>query len=376
MKAVFDRAALASEFLLVGGYAPTRSPKEVLQNVKLTATGSRVVLEATNEMTGIKSEIPADVEVEGSVLLPVQRVSSILRESVCSDITIEVVDTSVVIKGKGSKFKFPTVDSAGFPSPEPVKSQARCELAGAATVDAFNRVLYATSKGEHGRYALSGVKIELNDTEGKERNHLTMIATDGRRLALQEVSVLEHGGSFGDSLVIDQNAAKLLARSIVPDSVVEFRADHRMAQFAFGHRSIYTRLIEGVFPPWQKIVPDTADGYSSIKLDPSGFIQAVRQAGVVTDQESKALSVKIDGSNMITIEAKTADIGASNVEYQVEYTGDPAEFVVDYKYLLDAAKAASSAEFLILKVASETSPVVIVDDQETYLSLIMPMATN
>jgi len=375
MKAVFDRAALASEFLLVGGYAPTRSPKEVLQNVKLTATGGRVVLEATNELTGIKSEIPADVEVEGSVLLPVQRVSSILRESNCADITIEVQDTSVVVTGKGSKFKFPTVDAAGFPSPEPVKSGASCKLAGAATVDAFNRVLYATSKGEHGRYALSGVKIELDDSQGKVRNHLTMIATDGRRLALQEVNVIEHGGSFGDSLVIDQNAVKLLARSIVPDSVVEFRADHRVSQFTFGHRTIYTRLIEGVFPPWEKIVPDT-DGYCSIKLDPSGFIQAVRQAGVVTDQESKALSVKIDGSNMITIEAQTADIGASNVEHHVEYTGDPAEFVVDYKYLLDAAKAASDAEFLILRVGGEANPVVIVDDQETYLSLIMPMATN
>ena len=118
MKAVFKSDLLASEFAVAAMFAPPRSPNEVFQNVKLTVGDGSASLEATNGETGVRCEIGEGVETkeQGIVLLPVQRVGSILREFSEENIEISSSGNSVQFKGKGSKYKCQVASPDSFPS--------------------------------------------------------------------------------------------------------------------------------------------------------------------------------------------------------------------------------------------------------------------
>ncbi len=118
MKITCQRDSLTSAFALAASIAPTRSPKEILQNVKLTATGGKLTLTATDMEVGIRLDLDEDIEIEteGTALLPVQRTMAILRESNDESLTLETDDSGVRILGSRSKFRLPGNNPDEFPN--------------------------------------------------------------------------------------------------------------------------------------------------------------------------------------------------------------------------------------------------------------------
>ncbi len=178
MKALCNRDGLLSAFGMVSGVAPARSPKPILQNIKLIADPDEgSVLMATDLEVGIRHRVLGmKVEQPSSAILPTQRMTSILRTSDDQELWVEGEEDHLIVRGRRSEFKLPSEDPSGYPEVPDFAATSYHVVAAADLRKLIRRTIFATDV-ESTRYALGGVLVELTG------DSITMVGTDGRRLA-------------------------------------------------------------------------------------------------------------------------------------------------------------------------------------------------
>ena len=211
MKITCQRESLTAAFSLAASVAPSRSPKEILQNVKVTATGGKTVLTATDQEVGIRIDLVDTVEIgqEGTALLPVQRTMAILRESTDETLEIETDDSGVRIQGSRTKYRLPGSNPDEFPSVTGFEEEKYHALATRLFREMIRRTVFATDM-ETSRYALGGVLLEM------EESRITAVGTDGRRLAKMEGTGESIGGhqTSGTTTIVPTRAIQLIERAL------------------------------------------------------------------------------------------------------------------------------------------------------------------
>ncbi len=211
MKITCQRDSLTSAFALAASIAPTRSPKEILQNVKLTASGGKLTLSATDMEVGIRLDLDEniDIETEGTALLPVQRTMAILRESNDESLTLETDDSGVRILGSRSKFRLPGNNPDEFPNVSGFEEDKYHVIPTRLLREMIRRTVFATDS-ETSRYALGGVLLEMED------ERVTAVGTDGRRLARMEGTGESVGGhqTSGMTTIVPTRAIQLIERAL------------------------------------------------------------------------------------------------------------------------------------------------------------------
>ena len=180
MKILCQRAQLAAGLQNVGGVVPTRTPKEILKNVKLHVADGKATLIATDQEVGIRYDLPeVEADAGGDVLLPLQRLAAILREVSEDVVAIEVTDDALRVKCGHSDFRLSVSDPAEFPDVPGFADEQYFATPAAAFKQGIQRTLFAADV-ESTRYALGGVLLDFNE------QGLTLAATDSRRLAVRD----------------------------------------------------------------------------------------------------------------------------------------------------------------------------------------------
>ncbi|MEM9646180.1 MAG: DNA polymerase III subunit beta [Planctomycetota bacterium] len=371
MKITCDRRVFAAAYQTVAAFAPTRSPKEILTNVLVTASDSSIKLSATDMEVGFCTEIKEGIEVSegGSVLLPVVRTAGIVRESNDEQLKIENQDGTAIIKGDRSNFRLPTANPEEFPGVRPFESRAYHIIESEALRTAIGRTVRFT-ENDSARYALGAVLVQM---EGEDIN---VVGTDGRRLghmAITGESVQSHQTS-GFSTLIPTKSAVLIQRVLShEEGPVYFAAHPSDVQIKMGNGVLYTRLVEGRFPNWRQVIPNK-DNSEECQVTAGVLASAVRQAAITTDQESRALDIQF-ADRSICLEATAADVGSSRVEVPVEYDGSKIEVNLDHRYVADFCKSVDPEDVLKIELHPSHSPVVFRTD-DRYECVIMPMSRD
>src|SRR5579872_1010115 len=193
MKLHCHRPALAAALQVVSGVVPSRTPKEVLKNIKLEVTGGKATLLGTDAEVGVRYEIPGvEIESEGETLLPSARVSAIIRELVEDAVDISVNADAVWIKSGKSEFRLSAQDASEFPPVAEFDEERYHAIPGKSLREAIRRTAFATDT-ESSRYALGGVLLEF------AKDKLTLAATDTRRLAVFETTCRTQGAEQQDN---------------------------------------------------------------------------------------------------------------------------------------------------------------------------------
>ncbi|MEM6690409.1 MAG: DNA polymerase III subunit beta [Planctomycetota bacterium] len=368
MKIVCQRDSLTNAFSLAASIAPSRSPKEILQNVKINASADKLILIATDMEVGIRLEMSdgVEVETEGTALLPVVRMMSILRESNDETLTIETDDTGIRISGSRSRFRLPGSNPDEFPSVVGFEEEKYHVLPTRLFREMVKRTVFATDP-ESSRYALGGVLFEM------EGNQVTAVGTDGRRLARMEgtgESIGEHQTS-GMTTIIPTRAIQLMERAVSDsDETVDVAARQSDLLVRTSRAVIYSRLVEGRFPNWRQVMPQRED---SVQLDMTvgPVFAALRQAAIVTDMDSRGIDFTFaDGT--LRLEASTAEIGESQVELPIAYEGESISLTMDFRYVADFLKVLDNETNFIFDVQNSGTPAILSTD-DGYAYVIMPM---
>lgn len=372
MKITCDREKLLAAFQSVAAVAPARSPKPILQNVKLEVTeGGTASLSATDLEVSIRREVEGvEAESPGSVLLSVTRFGAILRESSDTTFRLETDGVKTLIRGERSRFNLPTENPAEFPAPAAFGADAYYQVPTRLLKEMIRRTIFATDN-ESSRYALGGVKFEISDA-----GRLIAVGTDGRRLAKMEgpVEKIGEAAPVGDSTIVPTRSLQLVDRTLVDDEApTRFAVRANDAVFATTASVLSTRLLEGRFPRWRDVVPTRS---SSVKIEvPVGpFYAAVRQAAIVTSDESRGVDFTF-GEGSLVLAGQAAEVGESHVEMPVAYDGAKIEITLDPRYLIDFLKTLDpERSFTLDLVDSDAAALALTDDGYTYV--LMPLAKD
>ena len=369
MKITCQRESLTAAFSLAASIAPTRSPKEVLQNVKITADGGKLTLTATDMEVGIRLELSdgVEIETEGTALLPVQRTMAILRENNDEQLSFETDESGIRVQGSRSKFRLPGNNPDEFPAVTGFDESKYHVVPARLFRELVKRTVFATD-AESSRYALGGVLLEM------EGDSVIAVGTDGRRLARMQGSGTSEGGhqTSGASTIVPTRAIQLMERALNDsDESVDIAARNNDFLVRTSTAVIYSRLVEGRYPNWRQVFPQRDNG---VKLDMTvgPLFAALRQAAIVTDRESRGIDFTFaDGT--LRLEASTAEIGESQIELPIAYDGDPITLTLDHRYVADFCKVLDNESTFILDIESGSAPALLTTD-DGYGYVIMPMA--
>jgi DNA polymerase-3 subunit beta len=368
MRALCNREALLTAFGMVSGVVPIRSPKPILQNVKLiTDTADAAVLMGTDLEVGIRHRVlGVKVECAGTVVLPTVEMGSILRTSTDTELAIESDEERLLIRGVHSEFTLPVEDSNLFPEVPDFAASSYYVIAAADLKKLIRRTVFATDV-ESTRYALGGVLVELTPES------ITMVGTDGRRLArMSAPAEAEHNPTAPTgSPVIPVKALKLIERNLVDtDPPVHLTIQGGTSVLMRTESAvIYSRLVEGRFPRYQDVFPSSVE--VKIPLEAGSLRMAVEQAAIVTSEDSRGVDFQF-GSGVLRLISQSADVGSSHVELPIAYDGKAVDITFDPRYLIDALKTLDDATVVTAElIDSKNAAVFKTDDRYTYV--VMPL---
>jgi DNA polymerase III subunit beta len=368
MRVCCDRETLLTAFGMVSGVIAARSPKPILQNIKLIANvDNRSVLIGTDLEVGIRYQLPGmKVDKAGTVILPTAQMNSILRTGTDPEIKIETDGDRLVVQGLHSEFTLAAEDASLFPDVPDFAAQSYHVIDAADLKKLIRRTMFATDV-ESTRYALGGVLVEVTDES------IAMVGTDGRRLARMSAPAAAENSPPAPvgSPVIPVKALKLIERNLVNDDLsVHLSFQTGTAVMVRSERAvIYSQLVEGRFPRYQDVFPANSD--TKIVLEVGSLRMAVEQASIVTSDDSRGVDFQFS-SGMLRLTSRSADVGSSHVELPINYEGKTVEITFDPRYLIDALKTLDDTTSITAElIDSKNAAVFKTNDRYTYV--VMPL---
>ena len=362
------RDGLLSACQLVGAAAAGRTTKPILTQIKAVAEGETLSLMATDLEVGIRYSLHAiRVERPGEVILPTDRITKILRESGDLEVTIEADGQKLRVQTSTSEYEMATENPREFPDiPEPEGAAFHSIEAGQLR-GLIRKVAFAAGK-DNAKFAITGILWEV------ENGTVRMVATDTKRLALA-VAPAEVSPDVepGQSYLVPTKAMSLLDRTLAEyDDAAKVGIALRQndALFRLEKATIYTRLVEGRYPPYRDIIPKKHNARAGLIAEP--FLSAVRQAAIMTDDDSKRVSFAFTNGRM-TLQAQGATTGKSKVEARVEYEGPDLTIHFDPQYLTEMLRILGGEDTLTLDLVDHQRPAVF-RQGDAYVYLVMPLS--
>jgi len=343
-----------------------RTTLPILSNVLIKADGDRIEFTATDLDVTVSSSVEAKVKKGGSTTVPVKKLFGIIRELNNPEIEIEVDDKNVCSVRSGASFyKINGLPAEEFPPLPKFKEDKKVILPQDKMRGMLKKTSFAISNDES-RYVLNGIFISLKE------HKLTMVATDGRRLALADEEVDLSEKSQGE-FIIPSKAVGELNRLLLDKGDLELRYSENQASFTLkddkGHSVlIISKLIEGNYPNYRQVIP--AEAKERIALVREEFLHALRRAEIMTSD--KANSVKLSFTkNNLAITANSPEIGEARETLAINYKGKDMAIAFNPKYMIDPLNALSEEE-VFLELIDELSPGVF-KINGPFLYVVMPM---
>lgn len=364
MKIVCEREKFLHPFQLAASVVAVRDVKPVLQNVKIKALGDKVTLMATDSEIGIRIDV-ADIQIEqeGEAIIPTKSMKRILQESTDKVMNIESDEVHMLVQTERSRFQLATQSAEDFPDVIPFDEVSYHEIPVGTFRELIRRTVFATDT-ESTRYALGGVLLEMVDDK------VHGVATDGRRMAFQSIrgeSVNNHVTE--NSSIFPPKALQLIERAIADQEKLKMNVGPNRALIATDTLVVMTRLIEGRFPRWRNIIPET-EGRRSVAISVGELYPAVRQAAIVTSEKQPGVIFQFSNGKL-TLNAQGAEIGESLVELPIAYEENDIEIKLDPGFVSDFLRVLQPEMTLQLHIQEESPMVCTTEDGFVYV--LMPI---
>jgi DNA polymerase III subunit beta len=368
VKIKIKRESFLSQFQIASMVAPSRSPKTILEYVKLSVQPGGAVVTATDMDIEVRLNIP-DIEVEtpGDVVIPVARLSLILRESSDEQLVIELVEDKVLITGSNSKFELNSRNVDEFPEVDTNDQGGYFEISSGAFKELVRRTIFSTD-AESGRYALGGILLEF------EADQVIAVATDGRRLAKMSGGGSIHGElANADSPTIVPAKTMHLIERVLDESDEKVQLSPRSNDLIvkFPNGILYSRLVEGKFPKWREVIPTRSSSHK-LEIPVGPLYSAIRQAAIVASSESRGIDFTFaDGT--LTLDSITAEVGTSRIQMPVAYDDNELTITLDHRFFGDFLRVLEPEKTFTFDIeASDKAAYCKTDDGYSYV--IMPLS--
>ena len=365
MKASFLTENLREKLSFLNHAVSATSQLEILLYFLIEAKGGKITVSATDLEIGISSSFAASIEEKGRVTVPAKTFFDLLNNINEEKLTLETKGQNLELKGKKVKMLFQTMPSEDFPKLYEDKGEDVAVLKKETINKEFNKVVFAASQDAN-RPALSGILIK------KEKGGFLVVATDGYRLSLKNNVLIKTGAK--------KEVDQLLLPARIIRELISLKHSGDVSLFVSGksNQAIFTqedtilvgRLIEAVYPPYEKIIP--SDFGTKAVFDKEEMQRAVKICSVFARESANIVKFYLK-KNMIIVSANTPSAGENTVEVEAKLTGEENEIAFNAKYLLDLF-ANIDEEAMVFEMSGPLNAGVFkIEGDNSFLHLIMPI---
>lgn len=364
MKLICNRGALFDALNVTSNAVAARTPKPVLQCLKITAADNALTIAATDLEVSIRfTDNQVQIEKPGEALLPADKLRDIVRESVDDTLSIEVAADQGHIKGQDSHFKIFTQPVAEFPPLPSFEGTVDFEIKGSDLKHLIGQTLFASGK-EPQRYALNGV---LFVAKGKK---IQLVSTDGRRLAKAQGDLItDKLSKDGLKAIVPSKALVLVDKLIVdPEEAVGVQLRENQVIFQTSSATLTSNLVEGQFPPYEDVIPKDTD--KKMTAGQADFLSAIRRAALLTAEDSKGVRLAF-GKKGLKISSRSPEAGEAEVNFACKFEGSDIEIGFNPQFLTDALRVVNTEE-ITLELSAPNRPGLLRGGPD-FLYVIMPV---
>jgi DNA polymerase III subunit beta len=327
----------------------------------LKARAGTLELTTTDLDVGVSGTVAAEVEEPGATTLPARRLATIIRELPADEVEVSVDEKNVAsIRSGPSTFKLLGLTSEEFPPLARFDGGSEFKMEQSQLRDCLRRTSYSISTDET-RYVLNGILFSFKD------NQLTMVATDGRRLAMVEQE-LEFPQSHEIEFIVPTKAVNELSRLLGDEGEVTIKVTGSQAGFDMGRSLLVTKLIEGNYPNYRQVIP--GEPKERIQIERETFLRSVSRVSLLASEKSNSVKLQFAPGN-VEIVAASADIGEARESLAIPYKGPTMTIAFNPEFLMAPLRNLSSDE-ITLNLIDEISPGVV-RVGATFLYVLMPM---
>ena len=343
-----------------------RTTLPILSNVLLRAEGDKLEFTATDLDVTVSRTVEAKVKKPGSSTVPVKKLFGIVRELNGNEIDLEVDDKNIATIRSGSSFyKIHGLSADEFPPLPKFKENKKVKLPQETVKGMMRKTSFAISTDES-RYVLNGIFLSLKD------HKMTMVATDGRRLALVDEEVENTEKSQGE-FIVPAKAVSELNRLFQDKGDVEIKFSDNQAAFTLTDDKgasvlVITKLIEGNYPNYRQVIPGEAK--ERVALVREEFLHALKRAEIMTSEKSNSVKLTFT-KNRLEITANSPEVGEAKESLAINYKGKDMAIAFNPKYMIDPLNALEQDEVFI-ELIDELSPGVL-KINGPFLYVVMPM---
>ncbi len=370
MKLRIERGSLLKSLAHVQNVVERRTTIPILANVKLEAAGEELALTATDLDLALATREPAVVERPGATTVAAHTLFEIVRklpEGVELHLSRDPEGRELVLEAGRARVALPTLPAEEFPALGEEALDVRFTMPAADLARLIDKTRFAIST-EETRYYLNGIHMHVR-REGAS-SVLRGVATDGHRLARVEVALPEGAEQLPPIIVPRKTIAEI--RKLVEECEEGLLVEVSLSRIRFtvDRRVLTSRLIDGQFPDYERVIPKANDKIAEIEV--KQFASAVDLVSTISTERMRA--VKLNFANgQVTVSAVSAESGRAEEQIDADYSGDPLEIGFNARYILDMLHEIEG-ERVRMEMSSPAAPTLMLDPADSsVLYVLMPM---
>jgi len=368
MELVVRKNDLLRELQLFQGIVERKNTIPILANVLMDAKGDQVSFLATDLEVGLRSKCAATVSKSGSITLPAKKFFEIVKSLPETDIRIAEDKGGVKIAADRFDSRMQTLPREDFPTLPESGTTTTAMLPRSAVKEMVAKTQFAIT-GEDTRFFLNGALFVLKPDE------MSLVATDGHRLAL--VTVPRDGKANKDAeeskAILPKKTLGELGRLLTDgDGDINYERGENHLFFDVGGRLLISRMIDGQFPAYERVIPKGNDKH--IEFERDRLTNAVKRVALLSNERSRAVKIQVD-KGKVDVTSSSPDIGEAKETLPVEYTGGAMQICFNAQYVLDFLSAVAT-DVVSLDLKDEVSQAVMKPvgaEGYDYTYVIMPM---
>ena len=369
MELVVRKADLLRELQLFQGIVERKNTIPILANVLIEADGDQVKLLATDLEVGLRSKCAASIAKSGSLTLPAKKLYEVIKALPETDIRIEENKNGVKVAADRFDSRMQTLPREDFPSLPESSGTFTATLPRDVLKQMVSKTQFAIT-GEDTRYFLNGALfIQRGD-------QMSLVSTDGHRLALITVNREKGTGRAGDDeerVILPRKTLLELGRLLAEgEGDIQYERGENHLFFEVGGRLLISRMIDGQFPAFERVIPKTND--KKVEFDRDRLTSAVKRVALLSNERSRAVKFGID-KGKVEIASSSPEFGEAKEQIVVDYDGSPVTICFNAQYMLDFLSVVET-DSVALEFKDEMSQAVMKPvgaEGYEYTYVIMPM---
>jgi DNA polymerase-3 subunit beta len=368
MELVVRKNDLLRELQLFQGIVERKNTIPILANVLMEAKGDEVRFLATDLEVGLRSKCQATVAKGGSLTLPAKKFYEIVKSLPETDIRIAEDKGGVKVAADRFDSRIQTLPREDFPTLPESGGTPSATLSRASVKEMVAKTQFAIT-GEDTRYFLNGALFVLKP------NEMSLVATDGHRLALVSVTRDGQGKKDADEVraILPKKTLGELGRLLSDgEGDITYERGENHLFFEVGGRLLISRMIDGQFPAYERVIPKGNDKH--IEFERDRLTNAVKRVALLSNERSRAVKIQID-KGKVDVTSSSPDLGEAKETLPVDYSGGAMQICFNAQYVLDFLSAVST-DVVSLDLKDEVSQAVMKPvgaEGYDYTYVIMPM---